>query len=61
MKPWPEHPNRVGVMMITDGIDRASLTFEQHHSWSSASTAAQRTGMLVCTIYDPAVGHGCIL
>jgi len=63
MKRWPEHPNRREVVMVTDGIDRArrGLYFRGLGPISpdvdTASTVAQRTGIIIYSVYQPGVGR----
>jgi hypothetical protein len=63
MKRWPDHPNRREVVMVTDGIDRAQRGLRPYGlslislDVDSASAVAQRTGIIVHTIYYPGVGR----
>jgi hypothetical protein len=63
IKRWPDHGGRKEVLMITDGIDRLRQRSSQMDYLSpsvdvnSASTAAQRAGILVHSFYARGVGH----
>jgi hypothetical protein len=63
MKRWPETSARREVIMITDGIDRAGRGWHYRGlspvspDVDSASELAQRTGMIIHTIYAPGVGR----
>ena len=61
MKRWPDHPNRREVLMITDGIDRARggprSLLGINPDVTSAINVAQRTGIVIHTIYTPGVGR----
>jgi hypothetical protein len=63
IKSWPDHGGRKEVLMITDGIDRMRPQ-SSRLDWMSpstdvntASSAAQRAGILVHSFYARGVGH----
>jgi len=60
IKRWPEGAARREVLMISDGIDRYWETGQSNQSdpyVDAVIEQAQRTGMVVFTIYNPGVGH----
>lgn len=59
MKRWPESVNRREVILITDGIDRArrSRNALLNPDVDTAISVAQRTGIMVHSIYAPGVGR----
>jgi hypothetical protein len=63
MNRWPRSSNRRALVMITDGLDRPGhgLHFgglgAVNPDVDTASLVAQRTGMVVYTIYNPGAGH----
>jgi len=59
VKRWPASPNRREVVMVTDGIDRArrSRNALLNPDVDTAANVAQRTGIMIHTIYSPGVGH----
>lgn len=63
MKRWPDHPqNRREVIMVTDGVDRARGGPQWHGltinpDVDSAAAVAQRTGIIIHTIYTPGTGR----
>ncbi len=61
MKRWPEHPNRREVLMVTDGVDRARGGPRPRNSIpvdaDSASSVAQRMGIIVHTIFFRGIGR----
>jgi len=63
IKKWPDHGGRKEVLMITDGIDRLRPRSSRmdlmapSSDVSTASTAAQKAGVLVYSFYATSVGH----
>jgi hypothetical protein len=64
MNGWPQHQNRRGVIMVTDGIIRMrsgsgpnSRFLGTDPDVNSASSVAQRTGTIIYSLYSPGVGH----
>ncbi len=63
MKRWPEHGGRREILMITDGIDRMHQQSSRMDYMTpsvnvdSASTVAQRAGILVHSFYARGTGH----
>jgi hypothetical protein len=63
VKKWPDHEGRKEVLMITDGIDRMRRKTSRMDVMGpstdvdSASSAAQRAGILVHSFYATGVGH----
>ena len=63
IKRWPDHPqNRREVIMVTDGVDRARggprwPGLYINPDVDSAAAAAQRTGIIIHTIYTPGTGR----
>jgi len=62
-KRWPPHGGRRAVVMVTDGIDRMYRPLTRMEAMTpstyvnSASSAAQRAGILVYSLYVQALGH----
>lgn len=63
IKKWPDHGGRKEVLMITDGIDRLRQKSSRMDYMApstdvdTASSAAQRAGVLVHSFYARGVGH----
>jgi hypothetical protein len=57
IKRWPEAPVRREILMISDGIDRFYGSGPNDPYVDSAVEAAQKTGIIVYSIYSPGVGH----
>lgn len=59
MKRWPDSPNRREVILVSDGIDRAHRGRNAllNPDVDVAGDVAQRTGVMIHTIYSPGGGH----
>jgi hypothetical protein len=63
MKRWPDHGGRKEILMISDGIDRMRQRSSRMDYMApstdvdTASTAAQKAGILVFSFYARGVGH----
>jgi len=57
VKRWPEAPVRREVLMISDGVDRFYGNGPNDPYVQSAIDAAQKAGIIICSIYAPGVGH----
>jgi len=63
IKRWPNHGGRKEILMLTDGIDRMQRPLSRMEAMTtstyvdSASSAAQRAGIPVYSIYATGVGH----
>jgi hypothetical protein len=57
IKRWPEGPVRREILMLSDGIDRFGDSGPSNPYVDSAIEQAQRTGVIIYSIYTPGVGH----
>ena len=57
MKRWPEKQVRREVLMISDGVDEFNGAGPTNPYLEQAITQAQRTGVIVYSIYGPGAGH----
>ncbi len=57
IKKWPASPNRREVLMITSGVDGYWTNGPDDPYVNSAIEDAQRSGVIVFSIYNPGAGH----
>lgn len=57
IKRWPEKQVRREILMISDGIDGLNGGGPSNPFLDQAIDAAQRTGVIVYSIYSPGAGH----